>query len=50
MAESLNATDEDDAKTVERLREVLGDFFAEMLYGDKDWALSILTCSIKQQS
>ena len=42
MPESLNATDEDDAKTMKRLREVLGDFFAEKLYGDKDWTLSIL--------
>ena len=39
---TLNTTDEDDAKTMERLREVLGDFFAEKLYGDKDWAMSIL--------
>jgi len=43
MAESLNATNEDDAKTMECLREVSGDFFAEKLYGDKDWTLSILT-------
>jgi len=42
MLESLNATAEDDAKTVGRLREVLGDFLAEKLYGDKDWALSVL--------
>jgi transcription initiation factor TFIID subunit 6 len=38
MPDSLNATDEDDAKTMERLWEGLGDFFAEKLYGDKDWA------------
>jgi transcription initiation factor TFIID subunit 6 len=42
MPESLNAKDEDGAKTMERLREVLGDFFAKRLYGDNDWALSIL--------
>jgi len=36
MPESLNATDEDGAKTIERLREVFGHFFAERLYGDND--------------
>jgi hypothetical protein len=43
MPESLNATDEDNAKTMERFREVLGDFFTKKLYGDKDWVSSILT-------
>jgi len=38
MVESLNATNEDDAKTVERSQEVLDNFFAEKLYGGKDWA------------
>jgi len=38
MAQSLNTIDEDYVKTMEWLREVLGDFFAEKLYGDKDWA------------
>jgi len=38
MPESLNATDNNDDKTMEQLREGLGDFFAGKLYGDKDWA------------
>jgi len=37
MAESSNATKEGDTKTVERLQEILDDFFAEKLYGGKDW-------------
>ncbi|OAX41681.1 TAF-domain-containing protein [Rhizopogon vinicolor AM-OR11-026] len=49
MPESLDATNEGDAKTIEQSREVLGDFFAEKLYGDKDWVLGVLS-SIKQQS
>jgi len=49
MPESLDATDEGDAKTIEHSREVLGDFFTEKLYGDKDWMIGILS-SIKQQS
>jgi transcription initiation factor TFIID subunit 6 len=49
MPESLDATNEGDGKTIEHLREVLGDFFAEKLYGDKGWVLGILS-SIKQQS
>jgi len=38
MAQSLNTTDEYYVKTMEWLREVLGDFFTEKLHGDKDWA------------
>ncbi|KAJ8591935.1 TAF-domain-containing protein [Rhizopogon salebrosus TDB-379] len=49
MPESLDPADEGDAETTGQLREVLGQFFAEKLYGDKDWVLGILS-SIKQQS
>jgi transcription initiation factor TFIID subunit 6 len=49
MPESLDPADEGDAETMGQLREVLGHFFAEKLYGDKDWVLGILS-SIKQQS
>jgi transcription initiation factor TFIID subunit 6 len=49
MPESLDATDDGDAVTMRQLQDVLGNFFAEKLYGDKGWALGILS-SIKQQS
>ncbi|KAG1901413.1 TATA box binding protein associated factor-domain-containing protein [Suillus fuscotomentosus] len=49
MPESLDATDDGDTVTIAHLQEVLGNFFAEKLHGDKGWALGILG-SIKQQS
>ncbi|KAH7923346.1 TAF-domain-containing protein [Leucogyrophana mollusca] len=42
MPESLEPTDDADAATIDQLRNVLGDFFAEKLYGDKALALGIL--------
>lgn len=49
MPESLDATDDGDTVTIAQLQDVLGNFFAEKLHGDKGWALGILG-SIKQQS
>ncbi|KAG2106541.1 TATA box binding protein associated factor-domain-containing protein [Suillus discolor] len=49
MPESLDATDDGDSVTMAQLQDVLGNFFAEKLHGDKGWALGILG-SIKQQS
>ncbi|KAG2049088.1 TAF-domain-containing protein [Suillus hirtellus] len=49
MPESLDATDDGDIVTIAQLQDVLGNFFAEKLHGDKGWALGILG-SIKQQS
>ncbi|KAH7915472.1 TATA box binding protein associated factor-domain-containing protein [Hygrophoropsis aurantiaca] len=42
MPESLDPSDAADAATIDQLRDALGEFFAERLYGDKDWALGIL--------
>lgn len=38
----LDLEDSDDAQVVERLREILGDFFAERLVGDAAWARGVL--------
>jgi len=38
----LDLGDPDDAQTAERLREILGDFFAERLVGDAAWARGVL--------
>ncbi|THH17570.1 hypothetical protein EUX98_g9102 [Antrodiella citrinella] len=38
----LNPNDESDAAVVDRLRRILGDFFAERLVGDGAWARGIL--------
>jgi transcription initiation factor TFIID subunit 6 len=38
----LNLGDPDDARIAERLRETLGDFFAERLMGDAAWARGVL--------
>lgn len=38
----LAAEDESDATTIQRLRETLGEFFADRLSGDRDWAMGVL--------
>ena len=38
----LDPDNPDDAQVAERLREVLGDFFAERLVGDASWARGVL--------
>jgi len=38
----LNLGDADDARIAERLRDSLGDFFAERLMGDAAWARGVL--------
>ncbi|EKM52066.1 uncharacterized protein PHACADRAFT_262519 [Phanerochaete carnosa HHB-10118-sp] len=38
----LDTATESDAAIIQRLRDTLGDFFADRLIGDKEWALSVL--------
>jgi transcription initiation factor TFIID subunit 6 len=38
----LDSENESDAAVITQLREVLGDFFAEKLQGDSDWARGVL--------
>ena len=38
----LNPNEFGDSDIMRRLRETLGDFFAEMLYGDAQWARGVL--------
>lgn len=38
----LDLGDPDDLRIAERLREILGDFFAERLMGDAAWARAVL--------
>ena len=38
----LNPNDFSDSEVTQELREKLGDFFAEMLYGDAQWARGVL--------
>jgi transcription initiation factor TFIID subunit 6 len=42
MAESLDPSNPTDREVAERLRELLGDFFAEKVFGDSNWARAIL--------
>ncbi|KAK7040849.1 histone H4-like TAF Taf6, SAGA complex subunit [Paramarasmius palmivorus] len=42
MAESLDPSNPADREVAERLRELLGDFFAEKVFGDSNWARAIL--------
>ncbi|GJE91707.1 TAF-domain-containing protein [Phanerochaete sordida] len=40
--EPLNPADDADAAVVQRLRDTVGDFFADRLTGDRQWALGVL--------
>ncbi|ESK91391.1 transcription initiation factor tfiid complex 60 kda subunit [Moniliophthora roreri MCA 2997] len=42
MAESLDPSNPADREIAERLRELLGDYFAEKVFGDSNWARAIL--------
>lgn len=42
MTDSLDTSTEADAAAASRLKEVLGDFFAEQVAGDAAWARAIL--------
>ena len=39
----LDSANEVDAAVIQQLKETMGDFFAERLWGDSAWARAILT-------
>lgn len=45
MADSLDSSKEGDAAVLARLKEQLGDFFAQKVAGDAAWARGILDVS-----
>ena len=39
----LDSTNEADTAVIQQLKETMGDFFAERLWGDSAWARAVLT-------